>query len=358
MSYELSLSSTETHQRIGSILSDTILLDVQFNFISISHNILESTGYSHDELLGSPFSILSRRANIQKLLEEKLNPGSFQNEHIEIQSKSSGTIMYAVSGFYLNQLSNSSELILLKLRNLDEINLMYDRLEAKTAGLDRFVYLSAHSLRGPLATIKGLINLAKISRDPVEMNFLMTQLDSYAEQLDDKLHRLIYFAESDKEYESEKEEISFTTITESLKSNSVESSIDHPVSLNWHADEPFMILDNGKMILSLLRNLIQFFCQQPKSNCNTIQLDAHVNKPTIEITLKVSGFLLGEVLQEKLRCTSFGYSEILNHPELINCYAAKKIIFKLKGNIQFTLLHSGDVVVLMTLPRNTQLALF
>ena len=357
MSYELSLS-TETHQRIGSILSDTILLDAHFNFISVSHNILESTGYTHHELLGNPFSILSRKDNIQKLLEEKLSSGCCQEEHIEIQSKNSGTIMYAVSGFLLNQLSNNSELILLKLRNLDEINLMYDRLEAKTAGLDRFVYLSAHSLRGPLATIKGLINLAKISRDPVEMKFLIAQLDSYAEQLDDKLHRLIYFAESDKEYESEHEEINFSNIVELLRSNSIEGSVDHPVSFIAEADEPLMTLDNGKMILSLLRNLIQFFCQQPKSNCNSIRVDAHVNRPTMEIILRVSGFLFEETLREKLRNTSFGYSEILNHPELINCYAAKKIIFKLKGNIQFTLLHSGDIVVLMTLPRNIQLSLF
>ena len=76
------------------------------------------------------------------------------------------------------------------------------------------------------------------------------------------------------------------------------------------------------------------------------------------MVFEFADFELSDSLKEKLSNTNFGYSEILHYPELINCYAAKKIIFKLRGDIQFILTPSHEVVVLMTVLRNNQLKLF
>ena len=350
------ISDADLLKRIGSIFPDSVILDSRLNFISISQNILETVGYKRAELYGMPVSLLSKSSNIHELIGQKLQPGYFAEEPFEIHTKVGDTIMYGISGFYLGLISEVNGLIVLKFKNLNELSQMHAQLEAKTMELDRFVYLSAHSLRGPLATLKGLINLAKLSMNPEEMEFLIQQMDSFAGKLDDKLHRLIYFAESDKGDESQVKELSLQSVCDALKITIQEASVDHPVHFHCLSGDLFQLFENGETVLSLLRNLALFFCQQPKEAANQLMIDTHSNLGTVELILRAKGFLLNDSLEGRLSNTNFGYSEILQYPELINCYAAKKIIFGLKGDMQFIVTPSREVIALMTVPRNTQLS--
>lgn len=347
------ISNEVIRERIGSIFPDSVILDSHFNFISVSQNILEATGYTRSDLKGKSVSMFSHGDDIQKLLEEKLRPGYFVEEQFEIRKKNEGTIRYSVSGFYLGLIADINGMIVLKFKNLDEINLMYDRLDAKTTEIDSFVYLSAHALRGPLATIKGLANLARSTKKQEELDYIVQKIDVFADQLDDKLHRLIYFAESDKGYEAPEQDLSLQSICEALMANIREASIDHPAHFACSTLDQSLVLENGKVILALLRNIVLFFCQQSKHPDNLLIFDLHSNASATEIIIRAKGFQLNAELTEKLSNINFGYSEILHYPELINCYAAKKIIFKLRGNIQFILTPSQEVVVLMTVPRRS-----
>jgi signal transduction histidine kinase len=344
------ISIGDIRHRIGSIFPDSVILDNQFNVVSISQNILEATGYTRMELLGTSISRFANTYDLKHLLEQKLMSGFFEEESLEIVAKDSTKIHYSISGFYFGLITDINGLIVLKFKNLDEINLGYERHESKINELDNFVYLSAHALRGPLATIKGLINLSKSTRDVNEMTMFIQQMESFADKLDDKLHRLVYFAESDKGYESSEQETDLESICRVLSTEIDEVDIYHNVQFKCEAHERSIQFRNGEVTLSLLRNIVLFFCQQPSMPDNVLSLDAHANSNMIEIILRAKGFLFSDPIRERLKTTNFGYSEILNYPELINCYAAKKIILRLKGNIQFILTSSSDVVVLITLP--------
>jgi signal transduction histidine kinase len=348
------ISIGEIRQRIGSIFPDSVILDNQFNFVSISQNILDATGYNRAELLGTSISQFANTYDFRNHLEGKLKGGFFEEEQLEIVSKDAGKIMYSVSGFYFGLITDINGLIVLKFKNLNEITLSYERHEGKINDLDNFVYLSAHALRGPLATIKGLINLSKSAKDLNEMNFLVQQMESFAEKLDDKLHRLIYFAESDKGFESSEQEIQLETVCNTLANEIKEVSIKQNIQFKCEAFDQSISFHNGEVTLSLLRNLVLFFCQQPTTPDNLLVLDAHANPSAMEIILRAKGFLLSDSIKEKIKTTNFGYSEILSYPELINCYAAKKAIFRLKGSIQFILTSTSDIVVLITFPHGEQ----
>jgi signal transduction histidine kinase len=348
------ISIGEIRQRIGSIFPDSVILDNQFNFVSISQNILDATGYNRFELLGTSVSRLANTYDLRSHLEEKLRSGFFEEETLDIASKDGGKIVYSISGFYFGLITDINGLIVLKFKNLDEISLTYERHETKINELDNFVYLSAHALRGPLATIKGLINLSKSTKDINEINLFVQQMETFADRLDDKLHRLIFFAESDKGYESYDQEIALESICKTLAAEINEVSIRQSIHFKCEAFDKSICFQNGEVTLSLLRNLVSFFCQQPTTTDNLLLLDAHANASAMEIILRAKGFLLSESIREKIKATNFGYSEILSYPELINCYAAKKAIFRLKGSIQFILTSSVDVVVLITFPNDMQ----
>lgn len=340
----------EFRDHIGAIFPDSLILDIKFRFICISQNILDALGYTRAELQGESVDMLSDTMHFGEWLRGLLQPGFFTEGRIEIKSKEKGGLLFSVSGFYLGLITDINGLIVLRLRNMEEINLMYDRLEAKTVELDRFVYRSAHALRGPLATIKGLLNLGRLSK-PEELHFLMQRMLLFAEELDDKLHRLIYFAESDKDYEWTTEGRSIQAICESLSASISSGCMDktvHFICLNRNLRP---VLGYGVMIISLLRNLSLFLCHQSRQSDGELILDIQILPgDKVCLFLMTRGFVFDSELHEKIRAANFGYAEILNDAEMINCYAARKIVFMLRGTIEFVTIAQSELKVIITIP--------
>ncbi len=352
------ISTRDNKHRMGSIFPDSVLLDNQFNIISISQNILEATGYTQLDVKGKSISIFSFASDFKTLVDDRLQSGYFEEHPFEVRCKNGETLLYSISGFYLGLISDINGLIVLKFMNQDEIDQMNDKLAVKTKELDDFIYASSHSLRGPLATIKGLLNLASIAEAKDEIDFLVKQMHVFADKLDDKLHRLIYVAESDKTLQSSLEGITIQSIFETLSCSIKEASIDCPVNFHCTVSDQQQVFEKGETILSMLNNLVLFFCQQPKKPENVLVFDCLSSATATEIMIRSKGFQLCDSLVEKIKNVNFGYSEILNFPELLNYYATKKIMFKLNGSVQFMQIASDEVVVLLTVPRDPQLSLF
>ena len=352
------ISTLDINNRIGCIFPDSAVLDLQFNIISISKNILEATGYISNEVKSKSVSIFSTAHNFKILLEERLAAGYFEDQPFELRCNNGETITYSISGFYMGLIADINGLIVLKFKNQDEIRQINNELVAKTKELDDFIYSSSHSLRGPLATLKGLINIARISKEKEEIDLLLKQMDVFADRLDEKLHQLMYVAESDKIPSSGLEDISIQSVFLRLSARVQETSIDFPVNFQCPVLDQQQVFEKGEVILSMLSNLIVFFCHQPKNKENVLVLDSLSSSSATEIMIRSKGFRLGDSMIEKIKHVNFGYSEILNFPELINYYAAKKIMLKLNGDVQFMLIASDEVVVLITIPRDIQLSLF
>jgi hypothetical protein len=352
------ISSLDINQRIGSIFTDAIILDTQFNIISISNDILETTGYITSDVHRQPISFFSASYDLKAALKEQLLPGYFEQQTFDILCKNGDTIPYSIAGFYMGLITDINGLIVLKLKNLEEIQKVNKELADKTSELDDFIYASAHSLRGPLATLKGLINLMSVTKKQGDIDFLIKQMNVFADRLDDKLHQLIYVAESDKIPTSGPESVSIQSIFQGLSNSIQEASIDFPVNFSCPVEDRQQAVDKGEMVLSLLNNLVLFFCHQPKKEENSLVLDVLANSSATEIMIRSKSFLICDSLIKKIKDVNFGYAEILKFPELINYYAAKKIMNKLGGDVQFMLVAYDEVVILMTVPRDQQLSLF
>jgi signal transduction histidine kinase len=344
------IKTDDIRQRVSAFFPDSVILDNQFRFLAISQNILDALDYKLSDLYEQSINILSQNVDLRSLVEQRLKAGYFEQEKFKIRAKNSRMVGFSVSGFYFGLIADVNGLIVLKCKNNDEINLIHEKLELKTAELDAFVYKSSHALRGPLATIKGLANLARITKNPKEVEFLIQQIDLFADKLDDKLHRLIVFAETDKGSEHESGPVSLYSICEKLSAVPSEASVDFPVNFQFELQDKAVVIENGEIIMSLLKNVLQFFSRQPKSPINRITFDSLKSLSATEFIFRGRGFTISDDVIDKLKTLNFGYSEILDHPEFIDCYAAKKIVMKLRGNVQFHLDPSRELVVLITLP--------
>ena len=92
-----------------------------------------------------------------------------------------------------------------------------DNPENTKIEIDKFIYRAAHDLRGPLATIKGLIDLIKIRENNDELDRLIQLVDSHANVLDERLFQLAYMAQYYKEEKIANDEIIFHTIETRLR---------------------------------------------------------------------------------------------------------------------------------------------
>lgn len=344
------IKTDDIRQRISAFFPDSVILDNQFRFIAVSQNILDSLDYKLSDLYQQSINILSQNVDLKSLVEQRLKAGYFEQEKFKIRARNSRMVGFSVSGFYFGLIADVNGLIVLKCKNNDEINLIHEKLELKTAELDAFVYMSSHALRGPLATIKGLANLARITKDPKEIDFLIQQIDFFADKLDDKLHRLIMFAETDKGSEHPSGSVPLYTICEKLSVLAVEGSVDFPVKFTYDLQDKSILVENSEIITNLLKNILQFFARQPKSIDNQITFDSLKSLSATEFIFRGRGFTITDEVVSKLKTLNFGYSEILDHPEFIDCYAAKKIVMRMRGNVQFILDPSRELVVLITLP--------
>ncbi len=120
-------------------------------------------------------------------------------------------------------------------------------------GLDEFIYSASHSLRGPLATLKGLINLLELKlAHEWELEFIYTKMRVLGNHLDELLHKLIYYAESDKPHEFSAEEVTLNEIGKRLRSYQDWDNAIHHMSFADNLNAQVTTVENGGLILALL----------------------------------------------------------------------------------------------------------
>src|SRR6187551_456230 len=125
------ISTLDINQRIGSIFPDAIILDTQFNIISISNDILEAIGYITCDVSRKSISIFSASLDLKAALKEQLLPGYFEQQTFDILCKNGDIITYSIAGFYMGLITDVNGLIILKLKNLEEIKKVNKELAAK-----------------------------------------------------------------------------------------------------------------------------------------------------------------------------------------------------------------------------------
>lgn len=326
------ISETQIRSIIGGIFTDGIILTIRFSIAAVGTDICDLLGHNKEKFNGLPLSSLTGESLIESDLRELLKAGSFTGHQVLLKDKTGNVLMFEVSGFYLGLIADTNDLIVLKFSNKSS-KIPTGNPYATRYEFDDFIYATSHSLRGPLATLKGLINLLEINGGDRE--FIIDQMRIFAERLDNLLHKLIYFAESDKANEFSTDKLSVKHIAEKLLIYD-NNPVLQKMSFREHLTESIIMIENGELTLTLLKNIKSFFSRIATSSCE-LTFGSSTDENYTEFVLTAMGIQLSEEQVRKVQITNFGYTEILNDPEFTDLYAAKKIILKLKGDMNITL---------------------
>jgi signal transduction histidine kinase len=330
------------------IFPDSIILNMDYEVIAIGKLVALDLGYLESELKKKNVRIFAEELNTT--IAHRLVNGYFNEQRFHLCTKQGGRLLVGLSGFYSGLFSDINGYIVLRFRNLEEAKSMYGRLEAKGDELDRFIYEAAHSLRGPLATIKGLIRIFKSAKSEEEVLFIISQISSFAEVLDERLHKLTFLAEADKELSFPPSQIDFNFLESELRETIKQSSPDTVVNFTFSYEAPHSHLADSSYLFSLLINLLSFLVPHPKESENDLKLELFVDTSATEILIRLHGFSFSEETRKLLADEMHSYAELLKQPDMIYCYAAHKILIKMQGGISFNFISNEDQVVIIYFP--------
>src|SRR5688572_4946959 len=191
------ISETEIRNNLQTIFPDSIILKNHFKILSVSGRITNALEYQAQDLVDQRIDILSDSKSFTSQLEQELSKGFFDNLVVSLKGKRK-TVDCKISGFYMGLISDINDIAILKIKPITDSEVLNTQLESSRNELDEFVYRTTHDLRGPLATMRGLINLMKLESNttPDSLKYLVQLLETHAQTLDERLFNLSYLAES------------------------------------------------------------------------------------------------------------------------------------------------------------------
>jgi light-regulated signal transduction histidine kinase (bacteriophytochrome) len=329
------------------------VVDQHFNIIIISQNILDYLGYTDEEITFRNINYFAGNEDLASTLHTELSSGFFSDVNITLFTKNKQFIDVRMSGFYSGLVSPVSDYIVLKLDNVSEFKSARLKLQQKSAELDDFIYRAAHDLRGPLATMKGLINIIKLRKDENELDSLVAMLDAHAQKMDERLFQLVYLAQSDKPLEAPLGVINFSVLETRLRKIIEKNAFVDFLEMHFSAPTPVLAGLNESLVYGLTENLLMYILSLPMNGAQsqiTFKIDTKSNY--LRFNIIAEGFEISDSFKEAFDHPEFIYTDLIRYPELINLYAAQKQAGHLNAEITTSIISKENqrLEVLIPLP--------
>lgn len=323
-------------KKLPSIFQDSMVVDLSFNILVTSQNLLALLEFSDAELIGKSLNYLSQSRDLAKELKEELQNGYFHEIEVELLTKQNRKVRVGISGFYLGLITDINGRIILRIKNLQEVTSVKDQLEKKRVELDEFIYRIAHDLRGPLATILGLINLLKIRKDNNDLDLILNMVDTHAQRLDERLFQLVYVTRVEQYAKEEPEyRLNFKKMESVIKDVINQNASSEFIDFHFYSAVNFLTGLNDVHVQTLLNNVLLYLLALPKHNLHQqLYYRFVIDRRFLKITIGANGFVADGELRNALLQESSGYTDLLNYPRLTHYYAAQKMAGKLNSSIR------------------------
>jgi light-regulated signal transduction histidine kinase (bacteriophytochrome) len=318
-----------------AIFVDSILVDNEFNIVIVSQNILDFLEFSATELAKKNLNYVTAQIDLISELKEEISRGYIDERVTTLSSKTNQPFKVVVSGFSLGLISEIRGYVILKVKRLDEVTEIEEKLQKKSAELDKFIYRTAHDLRGPLATMKGLINLIKIREDNLELDRFILLLDAHANRLDERLFQLVYVAQSGHAKGVATHSVDFDGIETNLRQIIEKNAFVDFLEFHYAAPGQKIHQVDDTMLSALLSNILLYLLALPMGSVQ-VQLFFRltVEDDSLKITIASQGFETNQSLQNAVRESESLYTDMIHFPQLVNFYAAQKMARQLKSAIR------------------------
>lgn len=320
---------SEMMGRLNSVLADSVILDLNLGIAALGRDVESLMGVASEELNGEQFEDVCVDSDLRHRLETRLRSGYFADLDTQLWTRGGESCKVTLSGFYLGLISDINGYIILKIKLKEDTSTLKQELFTKKRELDTFIYRAAHDLRGPLATIKGLINLLKLRKTDLEVDKLTELIEVHAEKLDDRLFKLLYLANDSGHYEGGKGCIDFRMLKESLiKTMKDNCQLDKAI-IDFKAPHANLCQVNDRAIARLVQHAFLYIIGLPLATATEadkvgIGMELQIVDGNLSIIISAKGFVTSEQIRTVIQQPTSLYNDLLTHPFLFNYYVAQK----------------------------------
>jgi hypothetical protein len=347
------ISSDYVINNIYSLFPESVFLNSDFTILGLSVNISHELGYGVEELKGKSVSCLEASGQLSDLLLDRLHSGVFNNEVVSILTKSGDFIKYSISGFYLGILTECSGVIVLRFVNREQVDAIEHKLKQTKNQIDNFIYRTAHDLRGPLATMQGLINLLKMRTDDSEVDRFVHLMETHGTTLGDRLNQLVYLAKAEETVEQPVFQLSVDKLETEIRKVIERQAFTDYLDFIITSQESCVSGYNEVQIKSVLTNLVLYILSLPTyEKTNLIKIEFSDNFGLLAITIRFEGFECDYTIADNLSdIHTARYVDLLQSSRYTYLFAAQKIALQLKALIAVDFIGQGQQLSIM-IPRD------
>lgn len=296
-------------------------------------------GYEENELFGIRLADFYADAHKRDEILQKLLQGKTINNEEVLLRKKDGSLFWALMSVIAHK-DNDKIYFDGAIRDITESKAVQEQLEAQNeelkkinSELDRFVYSASHDLKAPLASVLGLINIAKLEKDAEMIIKYMQMMEQSIIKLDNFIKDIIDYSRN-----ARLEMIFEETDVESLIQNTYEnlqyleksSVIDKQIFIEKHSP---CYIDTKRLAIilnNLLSNAINYHNTQKENPF--IKVSVIVNHQSIRISVIDNGI---GIAQEHLNriFEMFYRASYDSKGSGLGLYIVKETVHKLNGKI-------------------------
>lgn len=185
------LTREYVESQLSLIFEDAIILNYKFDITAISPVLAREFKCNPNQLIGKNLNYLAKDFDLVGEVSGALLNGHFSGKSLVLKTFESQEITVTMSGFYLGFISDLNETIAIFIKNVNATRELNDKLKVKEAAMDDLLYRASHDLRGPIATILGIVNIAKLRTDNLEVDQLFEFIGANARILDQRLKDVV-----------------------------------------------------------------------------------------------------------------------------------------------------------------------
>lgn len=218
-----------------------------------------------------------------------------------------------------------------------EVNEKNLSLEKTNLELDRFVYSTSHDLKAPLASIKGLLNLADLEKEPIPPS-----ISTYLTMIKERVNSLDLFIRDILDYSrNSRQDVMVDTVNISKlidevfltnkyleNTNKVELKTEVDATLTLQIDKNRLF----RVLVNLVSNAIKY--SDLDNEMPYVSVKAIVESNKLILTVKDNGIGIDKESNEKVFDMFYRGTELADGSGL-GLYIAREMIHKMNGSLEF-----------------------
>ena len=335
---------------IGDIL---VIFDSQFKINQINSKALELLGYQETELLGKGLNFLFKQEGDALEFKDLLfDKGKIYNKESHFLLAGGEDLPVTVSVSEISAAGENAKGYVLLAKDLKQFYIFSDALKKKNKELETFVYKVSHDLKGPVASVIGLLDLV-VNGSEEDRVLYLDMMKQSLQKLDKSIVSLLNFTLANKT------DLNVTNIPlkkltcdilDSLQAFPGRSEVDFKLDI----EDSLLVTTVPELLTSILQNFLENAIKyRNSSTSSTVKITTHKVQKAVNICIKDNGLGMSSQVRDRAFDMYFR-GENKTPGSGLGLYITKNNIEKIGGHVELKSEEGEGTEVLLTIPNLTR----